>query len=281
MADNDFKYDPEAEQDTSKYRLPFALCKQYGIAIKDWWTPKDAWNALKGGGVVDDVSEEYEEYYRKKKREQQKKANQRKKDKKAQLKDPRHNPDRTYKHKDGYVDGAKKGNPMSFEKADNGNCNPFFGSGVGYGHNCQTCVAVYFARRQGYDVRALPNLNNYEIYQLSYKTNLAYVDEDGNHPRYIYRRPKQRISEMLDQNVKDGGIYTLEFNWAGKRQGHIITAERVNGSVRLYDPQTNRTYSGSQMLDFLKKTEGHQMMDLTGCKIDESFCDKIMKKAGD
>lgn len=27
-----FRYDPEAEDNSAKYRLPFALCKKYGIA---------------------------------------------------------------------------------------------------------------------------------------------------------------------------------------------------------------------------------------------------------
>ncbi len=45
MADEEFKYDPEAGEDNKKLRLPFALCKAKGIEIKDWWTPRDAWNA--------------------------------------------------------------------------------------------------------------------------------------------------------------------------------------------------------------------------------------------
>ena len=33
-------------------RLPFGLCKRYGIAIGDDWTPRDAWNALAGRGIT-------------------------------------------------------------------------------------------------------------------------------------------------------------------------------------------------------------------------------------
>ena len=51
MADEEeFKYDPEAGERVKKLRLPFALCKKYGITIQDWWTPRDAWNALRRGG---------------------------------------------------------------------------------------------------------------------------------------------------------------------------------------------------------------------------------------
>jgi len=87
--ENDFQYDPEAEDNSKKYRLPFALCKANGIQTEDWWTPKDAWEALKHGGIVDDVSEEYKEYYRQLKKETSKKSNERTKLKKNQLKEIR------------------------------------------------------------------------------------------------------------------------------------------------------------------------------------------------
>lgn len=63
MAEKEFEYDPEGEEKSKKTRLPFALCKSRGIQIQDWWTPRDAWDALKRGGHVQDVSEEYKKYY--------------------------------------------------------------------------------------------------------------------------------------------------------------------------------------------------------------------------
>lgn len=66
MADEkEFRYDPEAEENSKKFRLPFALCKANGIAIQDWWTPRDAWAALERNGDVENVSDEYADYYRK------------------------------------------------------------------------------------------------------------------------------------------------------------------------------------------------------------------------
>ncbi len=179
MTEEEFKYDPEQEENTKKYRLPFALCKANGIVIQDWWRPRDAWEALKRGGHVDDVSEEYKEYYRKIKQqeaaENRIKNKARRKAKEAQLKDPQHNPDINYKHLSNHIAGAERGAPMNFEQADSGKVNPFIkqtynpftGKGlIGYKTNCQTCVAVYVARRKGYDVRALPNLDNKNIYRL-------------------------------------------------------------------------------------------------------------------
>lgn len=34
------------------YGLPFGLCKKYGIAVGEGWTPRDAWDALKGIGIT-------------------------------------------------------------------------------------------------------------------------------------------------------------------------------------------------------------------------------------
>lgn len=36
-------------------RLPFGLCKKYGIEVGDSWTPRDAWDALAGKGITPDV----------------------------------------------------------------------------------------------------------------------------------------------------------------------------------------------------------------------------------
>ena len=66
--DDDFKNDPEGGGNKA-LRLPFALCKAKGIKIQDWWTPRDAWNALKSGGYVEDVDEEYAKHLKEEKRE--------------------------------------------------------------------------------------------------------------------------------------------------------------------------------------------------------------------
>jgi hypothetical protein len=275
-SEDDFKHDPEAQDNTKKYRLPFALCKAHGIATQDWWTPRDAWKALENGGVVDDVSEEYEEYFKKLKKEKNKQYQERAKRKRKQLKDSEHNPDKGYVHQKGSIAGAKKGAPMDFKSADSGNVNPYYNyNQIGYSHNCQTCVAVYVARRQGYDVRALPNLNNKNIYRLSYNTALAYIDANGMHPK----RDSILGVKDLDRKVKSNRIYSVEFNWKGRRSGHIITVERgEDGNVRLYDPQTNSIIKGDEMRKYLSRTRNVEIMDLTDCTLDEAFCDKIMKK---
>ena len=272
--EEEFKYDPEAEENTKKYRLPFALCKKYGIATESWWTPTNAWEALKSGGYIGNVSQEYKDYFENLKKESNKRARERQKRKKQQLNDPKHNPDKNYIHKDGAIAGALKGTPMTFEQADSGNVNPYYMKGIGYAFNCQTCVATYIARRQGYDVRALPNLNNKNIYSLSYNTNLAYVNAKKQ------AKPKGTGTTMwLEQTIKQGEIYSVEFCWKGKRQGHIITCERdKTGSLRLYDPQTNKIYKNQDMKSYFARTTDVEITNLTNVKINERFCDSIMKK---
>lgn len=296
MAKKDFKYDPEAEEENTskKYRLPFALCKSAGIAIQDWWRPRDAWDALKKNGNVEDISDEYKEYYRQLKREQAAQSRERNKPRikarAAQRKDPEHNPDKNYRHIDGAISGAKKGAPMTFEQADSGNVNPFYSQAwnwekksgfIGYKTNCQTCVATFVARRKGYDVRALPNLDNSYIFALSTNTMLAYIDKNGNRPSQINKKSGQRTVMFLDQNIREGRIYTVSCRWGKRNVGHIVTAERINGKVVVYDPQSNKKYQGNEISNFFRNGTDVRLADLTDCKLDEEFCDHIMKKRGE
>ena len=284
MADEKFVYDPETEEASKGTGLPFGLCKARGIKIEDWWTPKDAWQALQNGGYVDDVSEEYKEYFCEKKRKMQEQRRKitckRAKRIAQQTSDPAHTPDKTPSN-DGEISGAAKSKPMTFEEADSGNVNPYYNSGyIGYAHNCQTCVAVYYARRKGYDVTALPNLNNIDIYNLSRDTSLAYIDEQtGKHPHQITKCSGQKVDAFIDFNIKEGEIHTLQYQYTDRNSGHIIIAEKVNGKIRLYDPQINKTYTtANEIASKLKNTMQHKMMNLSACRLDERFCDKIMKR---
>lgn len=204
---DNYNYNRITKRDTKKYRLPFALCKSRGITIQDWWRPRDAWNALKRKGVVDNVSEEYKEFYRQKESANSKESRKRNKAEnikiEKQLKDPNHNPDRNYKHKDGYIAGAIKGKPMNFKQADSGNVNPYYYSKhLGYDTNCQTCVVAYEARRRGYNVRALPNFGNKYIQELSKDTSLAYIKKDGTKPTYLNKPENKGLLEFLEEEVE-------------------------------------------------------------------------------
>ena len=95
------KYDKPMEKDDdengkspARYRLPFALCKERGIQLPDWATPRDAWNALQGFNI--NPSAEYDRLARiyKKKRDQEYRKGKRAEKilRKAQAHDPEHSP---------------------------------------------------------------------------------------------------------------------------------------------------------------------------------------------
>ncbi len=285
MAEEKFKYDPEGEDDNNSKatRLPFGICKSLGIPIQDWWTPKDAWEALKNRGVVREVSDEYKKYYKEKKLAAEKARRKQKRERAnkiaAQESMPEHVADPNYVHKNGAISGANKKAPMTFEQADNGHCNPYYNKGlIGYATNCQTCVAVYIARRKGYDVRALPNLNNREIRDLSLNVTLAYVSADGKPPKLTEKPKGYSTTKWLDGTIKEGEIHAIRGTWKGGHSGHIIVAERVNGKVLVYDPQTNKKYSAQEAgREFFSRWKNTKSMNLTGVKMNERFCDKIMK----
>jgi len=285
VEEDNFEYDPEKPKPSTRYSLPFALCKQRNIPIQDWWTPRDAWNALKRQGV--DPSKEYSDAFKearkKEKRESARRSaeEKRKRDKikREQLKDPSQNPTAGYQHEEGKIDGARKSSPMNFEKADSGSVNPNYKNpeAIGYHTNCQTCVATYFARRMGYDVQALPNLNNRSIYMLSMNVSLAYKTESGNHPTKISIPPRQTREKFIESQLNEGEIGALQWGWKGKREGHIISVEKVNGKIRFYDPQTNKVYTDAERRYTFSKGKDFSMIKLSGCTLDEKFCDKVMK----
>lgn len=285
MADKKFTYDPEGEDEsgTAKFRLPFGLCKAHGIKIQDWWSPKDAWEALRNGGYVKDVSEEYKKHYKELKAKKAKARTQKKKDRRKAIAQQEalaeHTPDKNYIHKPGAIAGAKRGQKMTFKEADSGNCNPYYDKGfIGYKTNCQTCVAVYVARRQGYDVRALPNLNNQDIKDLSYQTNLAYLDSTGNPPQFKYKPRYTETNSWLSKQMKDGEIFAVRGTWKGRNCGHIIVAEKINGIMRYYDPQTNKIYKAKDaQMQIFGGMKDIRAFDVTNVTLNEKFCDKIMK----
>lgn len=170
---------------------------------------------------------------------------------------------------------------MDFAAADGNRCNPYYGSDyIGYKTNCQTCVAVYFARRMGYDIQALPNLNNSAIRDLSHNVTLAYRDAEGNHPA-IKRKPDgMRKSAWIDSIAQTGKIVAVQMQCRGRSDGHIVTAERIDGVPQIYDPQTGETYKGAYIAYYLADAVNLGSIDLTECTPDEEYLTKCTRRAG-
>lgn len=285
MAD-EFKYDPEEETDKRRarmLRLPFALCKKNRIKIEDWWTPHDAWAALEDRGIVDNPSEEMKKLLKEKKQRAAKKRREekkiREKKKREQLADPLHTPEKNPNTGKDYIANVKKGRPMTHEQADSGNVNPYFGKGkIGYGNNCQTCVPTYLARLQGYDVHALPNLNNRAIYDLSRNPFSIYRKNGESIRTYRKGYGKTNIS-FVKERTKENGIYQVVFSYPHRDIGHTVLITNSDGKLKIYDPQSNTELSYEKNIrKYLSgKVDLQISEDLTGVTLDKKIADAIMK----
>ena len=186
-------------------------------------------------------------------------------------------------YKKGYIAGAKKGNKMSFTQADNGACNPYYNKIKGYKENCQTCVAVYVARRLGYNVRALPYFYNGPYANDTMRTLAnnpykAYKDIYGEQPQSIEYDGSNK-QEFLEKTIKKSEIYSVSVGWKDGNY-HIIIAEKdKNGELFLYDPQSNKKYTNNKVSQYFNKTKGRIVCaNLTNVTMNEIVCDKVMKK---
>jgi hypothetical protein len=278
------KYDKPLDNDEDeggnhKYRLPYALCKARGIHVPEGATPRDAWNLLKGMDVNPD-----KEYKRMYDRLNAKKKRQEQKERKRQANDSEHSPDYSYVHEEGKIAGVSKGEPMTFEQADGMRANPNYGKKglFGYSTNCQACVVAFEARMRGYDVQALPNNRNGYIRDLSYSTNLAYRDQYGNHPDYIRIPSGVRRTSYLNQTVREGNRYSIEWAWTSGNVGHIINVTKENGALKFYDPQTGKVMSESDFNSRISpsiRAGSVKLMRVDNLEFDSEFIDKVLKGA--
>lgn len=156
--------------------------------------------------------------------------------------------------------GVEQGEPMTHEQADTGRVNPNYGTQTAYNINCQSCVVAYEARLRGYDIEVVPNDAAHPMCRrLSRDTRLAWKDrQTGETPDFMFPyRPTlsskwqgdpptpKRFRQMLEESVQEGGRYHLGFGWKGsRRSGHIVTMGKRNNELYIYDPQSDRTYTG-------------------------------------
>lgn len=140
--------------------------------------------------------------------------------------------------------GVKRGEAMTFEKADTGKVNPNYGTDYGYSINCQSCVVGFEARQRGYNVRTLPNKNNPTAKTLARYTNKAWIDPTtGKNPEYICDKSKtytaKSYKSYLETIIEQDKRYTLEFGWKGRgNSGHIVNLDRTeSGELRIKDNQ--------------------------------------------
>lgn len=158
------------------------------------------------------------------------------------------------------IAGVKRGQPMTHQQADEGRGNPHYAESREYRVNCQTCVVAYEARLRGYDVEA-KGRSGYSATQedLARKCETAWIDPStGKAPTPLVNDPKIRTvkqtTKWLEENVEPGGRYEFAHGWKGTngRTGHIVTVSRDDsGSLRIFDPQNGKTYSGDGFTEYM------------------------------
>lgn len=206
----------------------------------------------------------------------------------------------------GYkISGAKQGKPMSHDDADNGSVNPednFF-SAPKYRKNCQTCVAVYEARRRGYNVVARPKMATNKMQQeLSRNPGKMFFDpETGREAKpeipninWHQKNYIQNYYDFMDKTIKPGERHIIWFLWkdkvrAGKLSGHTVNVYKNKDGELVFkdnqipnyrsetvgkaaiEPYLYEMYFGSQYVPRLLRVDDKEM--------NLAYADKVMRKA--
>ena len=200
-------------------------------------------------------------------------------------------------HRRPNIIGATVDTPMSFEEADHLCSNPHYDSGLTvrlddgtelkiYQHNCQSCVVAYELRRRGIDVAARPNPRNNKnnAFDLSYHPNLIWRNPVTGTAPDIYPLDPYNIEAAINNICSEGERYHLMFDIGDS--GHIITFERENGLVRIYDPQNGEVGSINEYFGF-KYKNGICRKDLINnlyyyrvdnCDIFDDYANKVVTK---
>ena len=179
--------------------------------------------------------------------------------------------------------GIERGNEMSFKEADSGNVNPNFAPRSSTDENCQSCVVGFKARIVGFNVKAKPfDENNGLMVALAENTSLAWIDKKtGTFPGYI--KPKEnhmpRLLDWFDKNLEEKTYYTIEFYWKGSMDGHIMLTFKQNNRVILYDPQSNETFSGEELVQklYTVRRSSIKLLNISDCDLNKTVVESVLE----
>ena len=110
--------------------------------------------------------------------------------------------------------------------------------------NCQRCVSAYEARRRGYDVTAKPGgIADDRLPSMFDPSGWphVYMDFDLVDCAADSRNGVRARVDSLMGEWGDGSRAIVYVEWENQNFGHVFIAERVNGTTRYVDPQTNST----------------------------------------
>lgn len=190
--------------------------------------------------------------------------------------------------------GVKKGEEMSFDDANELRGNINYENGYGYKINCQSCVVSNELRRRGYNVTAMENTGKIGNipYQLSRKTNWAWLNENGEMPKKTRvggqitdnrgrakSKSIQQLSTELNDVTKEIGRYHIDFCWKGRNSGHIITLERLdNGLLRFYDPQNGKRVRWADLSNQISPSYGVNVLRVDNLQVNTEIINGIVTK---
>lgn len=181
------------------------------------------------------------------------------------------------------INRVKKGKPMTFDEADNGRPNPNYKSGTATAQSCQSCVPVFKARLDGFNIQTKPfDLNNkvMNVLSLPGNTKLAYIDKKtGSFPDYIIP-PDRKVPEIykwLNNQIDKKSYYSFEFYKKGGGDGHVMCICWNDDDLLLYDPQTNEKIVGDKILPELWtiRTKTIKLINISNCKLNKYVLDYI------
>lgn len=195
--------------------------------------------------------------------------------------------------------GVKRGEPMTHEQANQGNVNPRYGQSYDYSRNCQSCVVAYEARLRGYNVEA-KGKDGYNSIQnsLSRDSSIAWKDPvTGKQAVRLINDPKIRTSKQIhkwvDENIKEGERYAFAHGWKGTKgyMGHVISATKEGGKLKLYDPQDGKSYTGDRVAEYMGQVKGTcniggstlgrlRLTRIDNMQIDPSVANAVLRGAG-
>lgn len=209
----------------------------------------------------------------------------------AQMANPTNDPDT--------IAGVKRGQPMTHEQADQGNANPKYGKSLDYSRNCQSCVVAYEARLRGYNVEA-KGKDGYNSIQnsLSRDGSIAWKDPvTGQQATRLTNDPKIRTSKQIhkwvDENIQEGERYTFGHGWKGTKGyvGHIVSATKEGGKLKLFDPQDGKNYTGDAVAEYMGRVKGTcniggstvgrlRLTRIDNMQLDASVANAVLRGAG-
>lgn len=155
--------------------------------------------------------------------------------------------------------GYRRGAPMTFEQADSGRSNTAKDKS-----NCAACVLTHELRLRGFDVTAKPysNKTNSISEQLAADTRLAWLDAKGKKPQYtahITGTEKEIINKINKLTATIGSRYNISWD-INDYIGHIVTMERTEQGLIIYDPQKDNILSLGEIINEMMPRSALQLL---------------------